>query len=103
MSAKRFSIIGDGNIRRNMTGLNVASRESMQTAQVIDYLGVSPINEAFSEIRTESNVLIFAAVTEMLISNGDCGTIFASIDPALNSLYTTLSSFCTSHPDIQVR
>ena len=35
--SRLISIIGDGNVRRNMTGLNVASREAMKSAQVIDY------------------------------------------------------------------
>ena len=102
MSTKLFSIVGDANVRRNMTGLNVASCEVMKTAQIIDYLGVSPIDPVLAEVRAESNVCIVAAVTEMLITNGDCGTIYASVDPVLNSLFASLSGFATSRPNVQV-
>ena len=103
MSARLFSIIGDANIRRNMTGLNVASREVMKTAQIIDYLGVTPIEQALGEVRAESSVCIVAAITDLLLSGGDCGTIFASIDPPLTTFFSALSVFSQAHPTVQVR
>ena len=102
MSIRLFSIIGDANVRRNMTGLNVASREVMKSAQIIDYLGVSPIEQALSEVRDESSVCIVAAITDLLLSGGDCGTIYASIDPLLNAFFSALSIFSQARPTIQV-
>ena len=103
MTAHLFSIIGDANVRRNMTGLNVASREAMKSAQILDYLGVGPIDPILAQVRPESTICIVAAVTELLISGGDCGTIFSSIDPVLNSFYASLSGFSASRPDVQVK
>ena len=105
MSVSRlFSIVGDANVRRNMTGLNVASRESMKTAQIIDYNsgGNVSIDAAFQEVRPESNVCIVSAITDLILSGGDCGTIFASIDPALNDFHARLSAFCTVRSSMQV-
>ena len=96
------SIIGDANVRRNMTGLNVASRETMKNAQIIDFLGLSPVDQALNEVRAESTICIFAAITDPIVANGDCGTIFASIDPVLSSLHASISAYCTAHPAIQV-
>ena len=103
MASRIFSVIGDANVKRNMTSLNIASREVMKNAQVIDYLGVSPIDQALSDVRQESNICIVAALTEPLLANGDCGTINASVDPALTSIFTTLSRFCLSRQDLQVQ
>ena len=69
--APLFSIIGDGNVRRNMTGLNIASRETMKTAQVIDYVAPGSLDNAFKEIRPDSTVCIIAALTDLLLSGGD--------------------------------
>ena len=103
MSISRiFSIIGDGNVRRNMTALNIASRESMKNAQIIDFVGNTSIDVALQEVRPESNVCIVAAITDLLLSGGDCGTIFALIDPALTDLHARLVTFCTSRPSLQV-
>ena len=103
MSVSRlFTIIGDSNVRRNMTGLNVASRESMKKAQVIDFNGVTPLSDALNVVKKETNVCIVAALTDSLVANGDCGTIFASIDPVLTDICHQLSSFCVANPTMQV-
>ena len=100
--ARLISIIGDGNVRRNMTGLNVASRESMKKAQVIDYTAPSSFDDAFKEIRAESTVCIIAAVTDLLLSGGDSGTIFSTVDPILNAFRNKVYSLCTTRPDLEV-
>lgn len=99
--SRLYSIIGDSNVRRNMTGMNIASREAMKHAQVIDCSSMARIDDALNEIRAESEVLIFASVTELLLSSGDCGTIFSSIDPVLTSLASRLTSFCSFRPTLQ--
>ena len=102
MSVSRiFTIVGDGNVRRNMTALNIASRTSMKKAQIIDHVGI-PLEQALAGVQPESNVCIIASITEMLISGGDCGTIFSTIDPVLASLHAQISSFCIARPSIQV-
>ena len=85
-----------------MTGFNVASREAMKGAQIIDYLGVGPIDQALLQVRPESTVCIIAAITDSLVANGDCGTIFASVDPVLTTLYTSISAFSSAHPALKV-
>ena len=100
--SRMFSIIGDGNVRRNMTGLNVASRECMKSAQVIDYVAPGSLDDAFKEIRPESTVCIFAALTDLLLTGGDSGTIFAAIDPILDSFRSKAFSLCTSRPNLEV-
>ena len=74
----------------------------MKSAQIIDYLGVGPIDVAFKDVRAESSVCIVAAITDLILSGGDCGTIFASIDPALSDLHARLLAFCNARPDLQV-
>ena len=100
--ARLVSIIGDGNVRRNMTGLNVASRETMKSAQVIDYIAPGSFDTAFKEIRPESTVCIIAALTDLLLSGGDSGTIFATIDPILNSFRTKVYDLCVARPNLEV-
>ena len=100
--SRLFTIIGDVNVRRNMTGLNVASREVMKTAQVLDFNGAGSFEAVLGQVRPESSVCIIAAITDILMSNGDCGTIFASVDPILNSLCGQIADLCTSRPTLQV-
>ena len=99
--SRLISVIGDGNVRRNMTGLNVASRENMKNAQVIDYIPPASFDSAFNEVRAESTVCIIAALTDLLLSGGDSGTIFASIDPILTAFRSKVFSFCAARPNLQ--
>ena len=102
MSVSRlFSIVGDANVRRHMTGLNIASRPSMKSAQIIDVNGAS-LDPSLSEIRNESNVCIIAAVTNFLLIGGDAGTVAASVDPALTTLRDKIFGLCQSRPTLQV-
>ena len=56
MASRIFSVIGDANVKRNMTELNIASREVMKNAQVINYVPPASFDAAFQEIRPESEV-----------------------------------------------
>lgn len=103
MSAYRmFSVIGDANITRNMTGLNVASREVMGNAQVLECLSMATIDQALNDVRPESEALIIACITEFLLCGGDCGTIYSSIDPVLAAFSTKIKGFCAFRPQLQV-
>ena len=104
MSVSRlFTIIGDANVRRNMTGLNMASREVMKTAQIVDCDSMASLDSALTEVRQESTVLIIASITEFLVSGGFCGTICSSIDPTLASFATKINNFCNYRPTLQVK
>ena len=103
MSLSRlFTIIGDANVRRNMTALNIASREAMKSAQIVDFNGAGSFDSALASVRSESSVCIVAAITDLLLSNGDCGTISASIDPILNTFSAQIVQFCNAKPNLQV-
>ena len=104
MSASRmFSVIGDANITRNMTGLNMASREVMGNSQVLECVSMSAMDQALNDVRGESEALIVACITEFLLCGGDCGTIYSSIDPVLAAFSTKMKAFCAFRPQLQVR
>lgn len=104
MSASRlFTLIGDLNIKRNMTGLNIASREVMKSAQVLECVSMATLDDALNDVRNESTVLIIAAFTEFLLSGGDCGTVASSIDSILAQLATKIIGFCSFRPNLKVR
>ena len=102
MSGHLFTMIGDANVRRNMTGLNIASREVMKSAQVIDCASPATLDAAQNDVRNESSVLIVACLTEFIISNRFWGTILSSVGPVLASFVTTICGFCAFRPHLQV-
>ena len=100
--SRLFSIVGDSNVRRNMTGLNTASRESMKSAQIIDCEALATFEAALNEVRAESNTCIIASMTVFVLSGGDCGTISSAVDPILDSVSRRLKQFCQARQDLQV-
>ena len=101
--SRLFSVVGDSNVRRNWTGLNTASRETMKTAQVIDCEALGNFEAALNEVRAESNTCIIACMTVFILSSGDCGTITSAVDPVLDSVSRRLRQFCQARQDLQVR
>ena len=103
MSSHRlFSIVSDANVRRNLTSLDIASRICMKSAQVIDCDQLSTLEAALQEVRAESEVLIFASLTEFLIGGGSNGTITSTIDPILTSISAKIHGLCAARPNLQV-
>ena len=84
-----------------MTGLNMASRDTMKNAQIIDYIAPASFDASFNQVRAEAEVCIIAALTDLILAGGDSGTISASIDPILLSFRTKLFDFCASRPALQ--
>ena len=97
-----FSVLGDSNVIQNMTTLNMASRESMKKAQLITCPASKDLPSAFEQIRAESNVFLYAAITEHLLAVPEGNTIYSTIDPFFCELRDLLFSLCSARPDLQV-
>ena len=95
-------MIGDANIRRNMTGLNMASRDTMKSAQVLPCDGLSSLDPALTQIRPESGICIVACITEMLLSGDDTGTVASCIESVCTVVKGLVVALCTSRPGLQV-
>ena len=100
--SRLITVVGDDNVRRNMTGLNIASRESMKNAQVIDCSKLATFDDALGSVRADSTVCIEASITEFLMASGDCGTIFSTIDPILATFTQKLHDFCAHRQALRV-
>ena len=100
--SRLVSVVGDSNVRRNFTSLNIASRESMKNTEVLDCSTLNSLDAALGDVRSESSQCIVACITEFLMLAGECGTILSSIDPVLASFAQKLSKFCSSRPKLQV-
>ena len=68
--SRMVSVVGDSNIRRNFTSLNIASRESMKNAEVIDCSTLNSLDAALGDVRSESSQCIVACISEFLVVAG---------------------------------
>jgi len=97
-----YTLIGDVNVKRNVTSLNMASRGVMKSAQFLDVGQLSSVSSVFSNVRQESNVCIFAGFTEFLSSVDYAGTVLGTIDPVLESLQLEIRSFCEARSSVML-
>ena len=81
-----FSVLGDNNVVQNMTTLNMASRESMQKAQLISCPALRDLPSAIDQIRSEANVFLYAAITEHLLAAPEGNTIYSTVDPIFSEI-----------------
>ena len=100
--AQLYVVIGDSNVRRNMTQMTMASREAMTTAKVVDCVALSSLAQTLREVPAEATVLLVQSLTSFLVSAEDAGTIFGTIDPVLGEFNTLIRGFATSRHALQV-
>ena len=97
-----YSVIGDSNIRRNMTSMNVASRQVMAECEVIDCPPLSNLEDAFASVRKESTVCIFQASTQLLVAAADVGTFLSTIETLLHELAAKVTVFCRARSSMMI-
>ena len=101
-SGQLFTVVGDANVRRNMTSMNMASREAMASARVIDCKELSAMAQCLREVPADSTVCLVQSITSFLVSASFSGTVFGTIDPILTEFAQQLRGFCQTRPSIQV-
>ena len=97
-----YVIIGDLNVRQNMTAMNIASREAMSTARVIDCLALSDLAQAMRDVPNEAGICIVQSITSFLVGAAEAGTVYGSVDPVLAEFNTTLRSFASSRASTHI-
>ena len=97
MSLSRlFTIIGDSNVRQNMTPFNVRDRAGLAEAQVLTAgrLGVLP--DALRSVRAASNIVILSCITNYLTDSAESSSVLNRISPILTEFRQHVEAFCSS-------
>ena len=105
MSQQRcFSVIGDSNVRRNMTSLNRRASPLMEGCQVISCRKVSGLADSLRSIRTTSNAYIVSCITNFLtdISSRSSSSIESRVEPVLEEVCDVIVDYLQSSPDMLV-
>ena len=97
-----YSIIGDSNIRRNVTAMNIASRQALATCQVIDCPQLNNLEGALASVRDTSTVCVVSAISELLVHCEDRGSVQASVEHVMTSLAGKLGILCRARSGLSV-
>ena len=97
-----YSLIGDSNIRRNMTAMNIASRQVMADCQVLDCPGLNDLEGVLASVRDTSTVCVLSAVSELLVNCEDRGTVQSSVEHVMTTLCGKLHIICKARSGLNV-
>ena len=95
-----FTLLGDSNVKRNVTKTNTRACPQLLGCQVITCLRFELLEEALTQIRKESSTCIVSCVTNFLASSEDDPVVLKRIEPVLDEFSTHLGAFCTANPAV---
>ena len=95
-----FSIIGDSNVKRNVTQTNSRACPQLKGCQVLTCHKVQLLDEAVGQLRPESNVCLLACITNFLISSEEDSMVSKRVEPIFEELCSVLQASCSAHPEM---
>ena len=96
--ARVFTLLGDSNVKRNITKTNTRACPQMLGCQVLTCMKLELLEAALGQIRKESNVCIVSCVTNFLASSEEDSVVSKRIEPVLDDFCTALGTACTANP-----
>ena len=103
MSVSRvFSIIGDSNVRQNMTSFNIRDRAGLSDAQVLTASRLEVLPDALRSVRASSNIVILSCITNYLTSSEASSSVSGRVSPLLVEFRQHVDSFVAARPTTMV-
>ena len=95
-----FTILGDSNVRRNMTQMNCRAGIHMSGAQQISCGKLEVLAESLRAVRFESTICVLSCITNFLTScSGSSSSVSVRIESCLSEVRDTLESACQENPE----
>ena len=96
--AFRFSILGDSNVRRNLTKNTTRASPLVKACQVISCGNLEIFGSSLESVRSESNVCIVSCVTNFLTDCDGPSSVTQRVEPALQEIRDALLAVCEANP-----
>ena len=91
-----FSLLGDSNIKRHMNHTNCRD-PAMSGCQVLPCGHLSILAESLKNVRSESNVVILACITNFITRSDESGSIANRADPIFHQVASVLGAEAGLH------
>ena len=93
-----YSLIGDSNVKRNISTTSCRGNPLLKAAQIIPCGNMSIFAEAMKSVRDTSSVCIVACLTNFFTSAEKASSIVSQIEPVLTNVLHVLHEACQSNP-----
>ena len=100
-TTRRFSIVGDSNVKRHMNTTNCRDRPQMSGCQLIPGSRLSLFAESIRSVRSESDVVILSCLTNFLTDAEEAGaSISLRVEPVPREAFEILTAAAVEHTEI---
>ena len=93
-----FSMIGDSNVKRNISKTNSRACPQMSGCQVLYCQKFELLDEVLGRVRDASDVCIVACITNFLTASEEDPMVSKRIEPVIDQFATVLAEVCSSRP-----
>ena len=98
--ARVFTIIGDSNVKRNISKTNSRACPQMAGSQVLQCYRLQLLDEVLGQVRPESDVCILSCITNFLSSSEEDTMVSKRIEPVFEEFCAILSNVCATKPGV---
>ena len=95
-----FSIVGDSNVKENISKTNSRACPMMSGCQFLTCGRLQLLQDCLAQVRKESNVCILSCITNFLASSDEDPRVSRRIEPVLDELCTHLYASSAAMPDV---
>ena len=97
-----FTLVGDSNVRRNMTSSVTADRPLMSDAQVLPSGRMSSFAVTLEATRPESNACVVSCISNFLSTSAPSTTPNARVEKVTTDFFAKIRAFALTRPDLMI-
>ena len=97
-----FSLVGDSNVRRNLTSSVTTDRPTMANAQLIPSGRLSSFASALESVRLEADACVISCVSNFLLTSSSGSGLTSRVDKVLTDFFAKIRTFCLARPHLSV-
>ena len=95
----KFCLLGDSNVKRNMTPTCCRDRPLLMSAQVVQCGRFEAFQQSLKNVKTDVNVCVVACLSNFIAMTEDTSeSVSHRVGPLLDDVFTMISQECESNP-----
>jgi len=98
MSQRCFSLLGDSNVKRNVSRMSRKACPALKDAEIIPCGSLDILAGSLSRVKSECTVCIISCLTNALASCEGSSSISLRVGPALDEIQKIIFSSCEVSP-----
>jgi len=98
MSQRCFSLLGDSNVKRNVSRMSRKACPALKDAEIIPCGSLNIFAASLSKVKAECNVCIISCLTNAVASCDGSTSISLRVGPVLDEIQKVLFSSCEEFP-----